>query len=271
MPELPEVETTKNGIKPHLLGRIVESVVIRQANLRWPVPTEIAVNLKGRQIVGVSRRAKYILINFQHGTLIMHLGMSGSLRIVNDTKPHTEHEHVDIVLSDHLCLRYRDPRRFGTILWTEHHPYQHPLLEYLGPEPFDPAFDGAYLYRRSHKRKLAVKAFIMDSHVVTGVGNIYANEALFWARIHPKRHAGKISEKRFHTLAESIRNVLHQAIVEGGTTLRDFVNEAGRPGYFQQTLKVYSRGGENCSRCDSHIRRIRLNQRSTYYCPSCQR
>lgn len=271
MPELPEVETTKNGIKPHIVGHTIEDVIIRQRFLRWPIPEDLSVLVKGQSIETVFRRGKYILVKMQRGTLIMHLGMSGSLRIVNGNSCPGKHDHVDIVFSNKLCLRYRDPRRFGALLWTENEPFQHRLLRSLGPEPFDHSFDGDYLYQHSKNRCIPVKSFIMDSHIVVGVGNIYANEALFGAAIYPKRQAGRISRRRYQMLSESIRYVLDKAIGEGGTTLRDFVNEDGNPGYFQQLLQVYGRSGDKCGRCQTVIREQRLNQRSTFFCPNCQR
>lgn len=271
MPELPEVETTKNGIESHLLGQTVDSVIIRQGSLRQPVPKELPLLLKGRTINSVSRRAKYLLIKFHHGTVLIHLGMSGSLRVLAEDVSPTNHDHVDIILSNQRCLRYRDPRRFGTLTWTDEDPYRHPLLSSLGLEPLEREFDGEYLYRQSRNRTMPVKSMIMDSHVVVGIGNIYANEALFRAKINPKQRAGRISKQRYYRLADSIRDVLQEAISQGGTTLRDFVNEIGRPGYFQQNLQVYGRAGESCRRCSGTIRTIRLNQRSTFYCSRCQR
>lgn len=271
MPELPEVETTKNGIKPYLIGQTIETVIVRQRLLRWPIPQELPERVKGQRIDSVLRRAKYILINLQQGTLIVHLGMSGSLWIVESSTMPNKHDHVDILLTNRCRLRYRDPRRFGTLLWTENDPRQHRLLVSLGPEPFDDHFNGDYLYQHSKNRTISVKSFIMDSHTVVGIGNIYANEALFRAAIHPKRRAGRISKQRYQKLTESIRFVLQEAISQGGTTLRDFVNGEGKPGYFQQTLQVYNRGGEKCRYCKNKIREIRLNQRSTFYCIQCQR
>ncbi len=271
MPELPEVETTRRGIEPHVKGRRVTGVVVRQRRLRWPVPRALERALPGQVIRAVERRAKYLLLVTDAGTAIVHLGMSGSLRLVPADSAPGPHDHVDLVLDDGNCLRLTDPRRFGALLWTRTDPTRHRLLRDLGPEPFDAAFDGAWLYRRSRGRRVAVKSFLMDSHTVAGVGNIYANEALFLAGIHPARPAGRISRQRYERLAKSVRDILQQAIARGGTTLRDFVGGDGRPGYFQQTLRVYGRAGEPCMQCGAPIRATRIGQRSTFYCPRCQR
>ncbi len=271
MPELPEVETIIKGIRPHIVGQMVNDVFIRQRFLRWPIPEDLPVLIKAQRIEAVFRRGKYILIRMVRGTLLMHLGMSGSLRIVHGGSIPTKHDHVDILLSNNHCLRFRDPRRFGAILWTENEPCQHSLLNSLGLEPFDQRFNGDYLYQQSKGRRISVKSFIMDSHIVVGIGNIYANEALFMAAIQPKRKIGRIAKHRYQTLTESIRYVLRNAIAQGGTTLKDFVNEVGNPGYFKQSLQVYGRNGEKCGRCQTVIREQRLNQRSTFYCPNCQR
>jgi formamidopyrimidine-DNA glycosylase len=271
MPELPEVETTLRGIEPHLLGQSVVKTVVRQGQLRWPVPDDLAAKLEGKAVQRLERRGKYILFAVEGGALLAHLGMSGSLRIAEADAPIKKHDHVDIVFGNGACLRYHDPRRFGCLLWAEGDPHRHPLLAELGPEPFDAAFSGDYLRQAALGKTAPVKTFIMDSHLVVGVGNIYANEALFRAHIDPRRAAGKISAARYQRLAECIRDVLHAAITQGGTTLRDFVNASGQPGYFQQTLNVYGREGEPCRLCASPIRCVRLGQRSTFYCPRCQR
>jgi formamidopyrimidine-DNA glycosylase len=270
MPELPEVETTRRGIAPHVVGRTVTRVIVRQPQLRWPVTAALAQQTTGERIESVDRRGKYILLGTHSGTLILHLGMSGSLRIVPADSTAMKHDHVDIVLNDQHSLRFRDPRRFGALLWTRGNPRHHPLLASLGPEPLDSDFSGAWLHRQSRHRSAPIKSFVMDSRVVAGVGNIYANEALFLAGIHPKRAAGRLSEQRCRKLADSIRWVLSEAIEHGGTTLRDFVNETGSPGYFQQMLHVYGRTGKSCHQCQRGIRLIRLGQRSTFYCPGCQ-
>ncbi len=271
MPELPEVETARRGIEPCLKGRRVMDIVVRQRRLRWPVPRALQKELTGQTVISVTRRAKYLLINTAAGSAILHLGMSGSLRIVPTASEHGPHDHVELALDSGSSLRLTDPRRFGALLWTRTSPEQHPLLRDLGPEPLGDAFSGDYLHRRSRGRRLAVKNFLMDSRTVAGVGNIYANEALFMAGIHPARQAGRISAQRFETLANSVRGVLQQAIQQGGTTLRDFVNSEGRPGYFQQTLQVYGRGGQPCPVCLTPLRLIQLGRRSTFYCPRCQR
>ncbi|OMG66495.1 DNA-formamidopyrimidine glycosylase [Stutzerimonas balearica] len=270
MPELPEVETTRRGIAPHLLGQTVERVVVRDRRLRWPIPEDLDVRLSGQRIEAVERRAKYLLIRVQSGTLIAHLGMSGSLRLVPAELPAAKHEHVDILLGSGQALRYTDPRRFGALLWSEL-PLEHPLLASLGPEPLDEGFDGRRLYELSRGRSMAVKPFIMDNAVVVGVGNIYASEALFAAGIDPRRPAGGISRARYERLAAEIRRILAMAIERGGTTLRDFVGGDGKPGYFQQELFVYGRGGAFCKQCGSTLREVRLGQRASVYCGRCQR
>lgn len=271
MPELPEVETTRRGIALHILGKGIVATQVRDGRLRWPVSDEIIGGMAGQRVTDVGRRGKYLLIRMEQGTLIAHLGMSGSLRITDPNSPLKKHDHVDIVFDDGICLRYHDPRRFGCLLWTADDPLSHPLLSELGPEPLEDGFSGSYLHARSRSRVTAVKTLIMDSHVVVGVGNIYANEALFRAGIDPKRQAGRITLPRYELLAESIKVVLGESIRQGGTTLRDFVNEAGNPGYFQQVLRVYGREGEACRVCGTTIKAWRMNQRATYGCPSCQR
>ena len=271
MPELPEVETTRRGIAPHILGQTVARLVVRQPRLRWPVPDDLPAKLFRRQIRNVGRRGKYLLIGLDCGTAIMHLGMSGSLRVISPEAPPRQHDHLDIVFENGLCLRFHDPRRFGCLLWAEGDPQEHPLLADLGPEPFEDSFSGDYLHDAAKGRKAPVKSFVMDSRLVVGVGNIYANEALFRSGIDPRRAAGRIGRERYERLAETIRTVLGEAIAQGGTTLRDFVNEAGKPGYFQQTLTVYGREGLPCAHCGESIRSIRLGQRATFYCPRCQR
>lgn len=270
MPELPEVETTRRGIEPHVLGKVVTETLIRQGQMRWPVPEDLGGKLIGKSILSVERRGKYLLFRMEGGTLIVHLGMSGSLRIVAADAPVKKHDHIDIAFGPATVLRYHDPRRFGCLLWAEGDPNKHSLLADLGPEPLSPAFTGEYLHQQAQGRTLAVKAFIMDSHLVVGVGNIYANEALFRAGIDPRRAAGRISLERYLRLAECIRTVLGEAIAQGGTTLRDFVNASGKPGYFQQTLAVYGREDEPCRICAAPIRCVRLGQRATYFCGGCQ-
>ena len=270
MPELPEVETTRRGIESLVLGRLVEQVAVREARLRWPVPREIGTLLPGCRIEAVQRRGKYLLFRTDGGSLILHLGMSGSLRVVPSKTPPGKHDHVDIRLSGGSLLRFNDPRRFGCLLWTHDDPLQHHLLSGLGPEPLQDGFGGEYLYRRSRRRSVPVKNFLMDSRVVVGIGNIYANEALYVAGIRPDRSAGRISALRYGRLAAALRQVLGDALAEGGTTLRDFVGGDGRPGYFRQRLQVYARGGQPCYGCGRELREARLGQRSTVYCATCQ-
>jgi formamidopyrimidine-DNA glycosylase len=270
MPELPEVETTRRGIAPHLEGHRVTRVIVRERRLRWPIPEDLDVRLSGQRIERVGRRAKYLLIEAECGTLIGHLGMSGSLRLVEAGLPAAKHEHVDIELDSGLALRYHDPRRFGALLWSTD-PLEHELLRRLGPEPLGGEFDGERLYALSRGKQVAVKPFIMDNAVVVGVGNIYASEALFAAGIDPRRAAGSISRARYLKLAGEIQRILAQAIDCGGTTLRDFVGGDGKPGYFQQELFVYGRGGEFCKVCGSTLREVKLGQRASVYCPRCQR
>ncbi|KES24037.1 MULTISPECIES: bifunctional DNA-formamidopyrimidine glycosylase/DNA-(apurinic or apyrimidinic site) lyase [Pseudomonas] len=270
MPELPEVETTRRGIAPYLEGQRVSRVVVRDRRLRWPVPEDLDVRLSGQRILQVTRRAKYLLLEAEAGTLISHLGMSGSLRLVECGLAPAKHEHVDIELESGLALRYTDPRRFGALLWSQA-PLEHELLRHLGPEPLTDAFEGERLFQLSRGRSMAVKPFIMDNAVVVGVGNIYATEALFAAGIDPRREAGSISRARYLKLAEEIKRILAIAIERGGTTLRDFVGGDGQPGYFQQELFVYGRGGEFCKVCGSTLREVRLGQRASVYCPRCQR
>jgi formamidopyrimidine-DNA glycosylase len=271
MPELPEVETTRRGIAPHISGKKVILVRVRQPRLRWPVPGRLAGEIAGQTITSVGRRGKYLLLATDAGTAILHLGMSGSLRVVDANTPAGKHDHVDIVLNDQRALRLTDPRRFGALLWTRRPPQQHKLLRDLGPEPLGAAFSGAYLHAVSRGRKVAIKHFIMNSHIVVGIGNIYANEALYMAGIHPRRAAGRISRRKYELLVEVVREVLNDAITRGGTTLRDFVGSDGKPGYFGLDLNVYGKGGEPCISCQTLIREIRQGQRATFYCTECQR
>lgn len=271
MPELPEVETTRRGIEPHIAGKCAARIDVRDPRLRWPVPAGIGDQVAGQRLEAVERRAKYLLLRFASGTLLAHLGMSGSMRVLPAATAPERHAHWDLVMADGTCLRYTDPRRFGSLHWVAGPAEQHPLLAELGPEPFAATFNGGYLYHHSRGRRAAVKAFIMDSHIVVGVGNIYASEALFRAGIHPARAAGRVSRKRYSALAEAIAAVLREAIAAGGTTLRDFTGSEGRPGYFSQRLAVYGHDGEPCPRCtQGRVNVIRLGQRATYYCPRCQ-
>ncbi len=272
MPELPEVETTRRGIEPHVKGQRVVAVVVRQPRLRWPVPVELMTQqMLGRLIEAVERRAKYLLLKIGDGYLILHLGMSGSLRLVAQDAPLGKHDHVDLCLQNGYILRLTDPRRFGSVLWQQGCAAEHALLARLGPEPLSDAFDGERLFRLSRNKRQAVKQFLMDGHTVVGVGNIYANEALFEAGIDPRRAAGRISRARYQRLAQIIKAVLLKAIEQGGTTLKDFVGGDGKPGYFQQQLQVYGRGGEHCYRCAAPLQQLKLGQRATVYCPRCQR
>ncbi|PJE78659.1 Formamidopyrimidine-DNA glycosylase [invertebrate metagenome] len=271
MPELPEVETTCCGIKPHILGRTVDSVIVREHRLRWPVPLGLPKILVGLRVQRIYRRAKYLLAETCEGTLIMHLGMSGSLRVLKSRKVPGKHDHVDIVFSDEIILRFTDPRRFGAILWTANNISEHPLLKRLGPEPLGSEFTGRYLYQVAKKRRVAVKNLIMDSHMVAGIGNIYANEALFYSGIRPDRLCQHISAVRYERLAASLKVVLKRAIIQGGTTLKDFVGSHGKPGYFQQELAVYGRKGKPCVQCHQLIKENRLGNRSTCFCSHCQR
>ncbi len=271
MPELPEVETTCRGIAPHIEGKIIQQVIIRQPQLRWRVPEPLDQILSGLSVLSVSRRAKYLLFATSAGTMLVHLGMSGSLRIITTGQEAVKHDHIDFIFNDHLIMRYNDPRRFGAVLWTSGVVTDHPLLKDLGPEPLLEDFNGKLLYALSRQRKTPIKSFIMDSHIVVGVGNIYANEALFMAGILPSRQASKVSLVRYQKLADCIRLILHNAIQQGGTTLRDFVNEAGNPGYFKQQLKVYGRKGLPCISCQQALTEIRLSNRSTVFCAKCQR
>lgn len=271
MPELPEVETTRRGIRPWLEGSRVMAVRVRQRMLRWPVPRRLDRDLPGQTVREVGRRAKYLLVGADRGTLLVHLGMSGSLSVLQSPPPPGPHDHVDLELSSGRTLRLNDPRRFGAMLWTTRDPRRHPLLRHLGPEPLEPGFDGDYLHSAARGRRVAIKNLIMNSQIVVGVGNIYASEALFRAGIRPSRPAGRISSARMDRLALAIRDVLSEAIAEGGTTLRDFTWGEGQPGYFSQDLRVYDRAGEPCPVCERPVRRQVLSQRSTYYCVNCQR
>lgn len=270
MPELPEVETTLRGIAPVLKGQRIDAMVIRNAALRWPIPAAVQ-RAVGQQVHDLRRRAKYILIELDGGGLLCHLGMSGSLRVCEPGAALKKHDHFDIVLASDLCIRYHDPRRFGTLLWWDAPAENHPLLRDLGPEPLENGFSGEYLWQRSRGLRVAVKNFVMNGKVVVGVGNIYASEALFMAGIHPSRPAGRISLQRYEALALAIQDVLGRAIRQGGTTLRDFLNSSGEPGYFAQNLLVYEREGKACFQCKSPIKRKVIGQRSSYYCPRCQR
>ncbi len=270
MPELPEVETTRAGIAPLIEQRRVSGVELRATTLRQALDPALKDLLPGQRVQRVWRRGKYLILSLEQGSLLLHLGMSGSLRFVRADLPAGKHDHVDLVFGDH-CLRLRDPRKFGTLLWTADDPLAHRLLRHLGPEPLSDAFDADWLYRRSRDRKLAIKSFIMHGQTVVGVGNIYANEALFAAGIQPKRACGRISQVRYRLLVTHIKQILQAAIEQGGTTLRDFQNERGQPGYFAQRLQVYGHAGEPCPKCARPITQAVIGQRSSYYCTHCQR
>lgn len=270
MPELPEVEITRRGIEPHLLGKALTSLVVRDRRLRWPVPAGLEARLRGKRVRSVRRRAKYLLVDFDDGSLIIHLGMSGRLRIVSGAESPQIHDHVDLAFGKTL-LRLRDPRRFGSLLWQSGDAEKHRLLSHLGVEPLAGEFDGDYLYRATRARRVAVKQLLMNHAIVVGVGNIYASEALFRAGIHPLTPAGRLSRARCARLAQAVQETLQDALAAGGSTLRDFLNADGNPGYFQQQHLVYDRAGEPCRGCARPIRAIRQGQRSTFYCPSCQK
>lgn len=276
MPELPEVETTRRGIAPHLVNQSITEVIIRNPNLRWPIPGDLPGILTGLSIQAVTRRAKYLLLDCGAGTLIFHLGMSGSLRILSvkimqSIESPQKHDHFDLIISDQTVLRLRDPRRFGAVLWHTGDILQHPLLMNLGPEPLTADFNALQLFEKTRRRRATIKETLMNSHIVVGVGNIYANEALFHAGISPKIAAGRISVMRYERLIQAIKQTLQQAIEAGGSSLRDFVNSDGNPGYFQQQYWVYGRADQPCKKCDRVIKQIKQGQRSSFYCPGCQR
>jgi formamidopyrimidine-DNA glycosylase len=274
MPELPEVETTRRGIEPRVAGRRIVSVHVYDARLRWPVPSTLPSLLDAARIVAVERRSKYLLFRIAAksgpGTLLVHLGMTGSLRAFGDAPVRGRHDHVDLALDDGTIIRYHDPRRFGSMHWLPGSTPSHPLLDGLGPEPFDPAFDADYLHARTRGRRAAIKVTLMDNRVVVGIGNIYAAESLFRAGVRPAIPAGRVSRARLAALVDAVRQVLAEAIDKGGSTLRDFVDSDGAPGYFQLDYRVYGREGEPCRVCGTPIRNRRLGQRSSCYCPACQ-
>lgn len=270
MPELPEVETTRRGLAPYVVGRTIARVEVREPRLRWPVAKSLPRALAGARIDNLERRGKYLLFGTDAGTLLVHLGMSGSLRYLPTMRERGAHDHIDVHFADGGALRLNDPRRFGSFMLTTK-PSVHPLLKDLGPEPLGDEFDADYLWRTSRKRRVAIKQHLMNGRVVVGVGNIYASEALFRAGIHPRRPAGRIARARFEPLVVSVRGVLRDAIEDGGTTLRNFVGGDGEPGYFRGRLRVYERDGSPCVNCGTRIERRVLGQRATFYCPRCQR
>jgi formamidopyrimidine-DNA glycosylase len=271
MPELPEVETTLRGIQPFVKSQKIIDVIVRHPSLRWPIPGNINKVLKNQVINDIQRRGKYLLFKTKLGTLILHLGMSGSLRVLNNAEPPQKHDHIDVKLANHYILRLRDPRRFGAFLWTEQDPNEHSLLKNLGPEPLNSEFTAQYLWQKLQNRKAPIKSLIMDSKMVVGVGNIYATEALFAAGIHPLLPAQNLSLEKCSVLVKEIKKILRAAIKQGGTTLKDFQHGEGKPGYFKLHLKAYGRDGLPCLKCSNPLKEIRLGQRSTVYCPKCQK
>ena len=270
MPELPEVETTRRGIAPHIVDCTILECVLRTAKLRWPLDPALCQLLPGQKICSVERRAKYLLLRCDQGTIILHLGMSGSLRMVPAGTTEKKHDHVDLIFSNGQCLRLTDPRKFGAFIYTDDDPHNHKLLRQLGPEPLTDFFNGDYLYNSAKGKKQSIKQFIMDQKTVVGVGNIYASEALFRAGIRPDRAAGKVGLERYRILVLAIKEILNQAISAGGTTISDFNQADGKPGYFKQQLQVYGRSGEPCVVCGHPLHNQRLGQRSTFFCPTCQ-
>lgn len=271
MPELPEVETTRLGLLPYLVNRKIVDLVVREPRLRWPIPVGLGDELRGARMVAIARRAKYLLIDCGTGHLILHLGMSGSLRIVEKSVVPGKHDHYDLLTDSGSIVRYTDPRRFGSLHWTRATPEEHPLLAKLGLEPLSEAFHGKWLYQATRGRRVSIKQFVMDQHQVVGVGNIYANEALFRAGIHPHIPAARVGLRRCEALVNAIKHTLNLALKAGGSTLRDFVNSDGEPGSFQLNYRVYDRAGKPCFRCHQAIREIRQGQRGTFYCATCQR
>jgi formamidopyrimidine-DNA glycosylase len=271
MPELPEVETTMNGIRPYLEGRHINELIVRERRLRWFIPDGLEDYVHGQKVSNIERRGKYILIHFDKGGLMIHLGMSGSIRVLSRPEVPGKHDHFDIVNESGEIIRFRDPRKFGCLLFSSSNLYNHPRLQSLGVEPLTSGFHGTLLYNLSRKRSIPVKTFIMNGSIVVGVGNIYASEALFDSGIHPGRKCSRISLLRYTRLSASIRSVLKNAINKGGTTLQDFVGVEGNPGYFEQELTVYGRENQLCVKCRSTIRKVMIAQRSTFYCTQCQR
>lgn len=274
MPELPEVETIRRGLEPWIIGALVYSVNVRCNKLRWPVPENLNEMLCQQRVNNICRRGKYLVFRFEHGALIIHLGMSGRLRLFQDSQNCTivnKHDHVDFYFENNICLRYTDPRRFGSILWVSGaDPYMHPLLSKLGMEPLSNAFTAEYLLEHAKKRQVAIKSFIMDNRVVVGIGNIYATESLFLAKIHPLKPVNQLTIQQWRLLVDVVKEVLIKALAQGGTTLKDFVNSQGKPGYFVQQLTVYGRSGAPCLSCQTLLCQYTIGQRTTVYCPVCQ-
>ncbi len=271
MPELPEVETSRLGIKPYIQQQKIADIIIRQYKLRWPIPQNLPALATGQTVEQVQRRGKYLILPLQTGSIIIHLGMSGSLHIVAADDHADKHDHIDFCFANKKILRLHDPRKFGSVLWTEQNPLNHKLIRELGPEPLSDAFTTDYLYQHTRQRTASIKALMMNGHIVVGVGNIYANESLYRAGINPKRKAGSLSAKACQRLVAAIKNILTAAIKQGGTTLRDFTAEDGHPGYFSQQLCVYGKAGQTCPSCGNTIKQITQQQRSTFYCTRCQR
>nr|Q31EB2.1 RecName: Full=Formamidopyrimidine-DNA glycosylase; Short=Fapy-DNA glycosylase; AltName: Full=DNA-(apurinic or apyrimidinic site) lyase MutM; Short=AP lyase MutM [Hydrogenovibrio crunogenus XCL-2] len=271
MPELPEVETTRKGIQPKVEGQAIQKIIIRNGKLRWPVDPSLVEKLPGLVVLSIKRRAKYLLLETDQGHLIIHLGMSGNLRVLPQHEPAVKHDHIDLLLENGFLLRYHDPRRFGSWLWTEAPIQEHSLLKSLGPEPLTDAFNAEYLFQKLQGRKTAIKTFIMNNQIVVGVGNIYANESLFLSGIHPTRPAQSLTLTEATKLTAHIKTVLSAAIEQGGTTLKDFLTPDGKPGYFEQKLNVYGRENLPCPQCDSAIEKVVLNQRAAYFCSNCQK
>lgn len=269
MPELPEVEVCRLGISPHINGQTVKQVTVRHKQLRWPIPEEV-LSLEGLTVLSVSRRSKYLLIEFATGTLVLHLGMSGTLRVIDEYTPVAKHDHFDLAFTHGKVLRLNDPRRFGAVLWLADHQDAQGLFTRLGPEPLSDAFTSGYLFEKAQKKRVAIKSFLMNNHVVVGVGNIYANESLFLAGISPLTMAGDIDLQRYDQLTDIIKQVLAAAIEQGGTTLKDFTQADGKPGYFAQKLLVYGRAGKPCVNCQTTLQEVRQSNRSSVFCPHCQ-
>jgi formamidopyrimidine-DNA glycosylase len=271
MPELPEVETTRRGLEPHAVGKRVVALAVHEPRLRWRVDGDLPALVAGQRVLHAKRRAKYLLLELESGTLLLHLGMSGSLRVLPADTPRLRHDHFDLTLDSGVTLRFNDPRRFGSLHYIVGDPHEHPLLAGLAPEPFDAAFNADYLFRITRRRRVAIKQLIMNSKLVVGVGNIYASEALFRAKIRPRRPARSLTRMEAGRLVKAIRSVLAMAIRVGGTTLRDYVGADGSPGYFRQKLYVYERKGQPCRDCRTAVRQLTQGQRATYYCPTCQK
>lgn len=270
MPELPEVEVCRLGIQPHIEKNTITDVIVRFWQLRWPIP-EAVLNLKGQEVLSVERRSKYLILNVATGSLLIHLGMSGTIRVIDKNTPVVKHDHFDLVFADGIALRLNDPRRFGAVLWLPEHKDEQGILSRLGPEPLTDDFCHDYLFNCAKNRKTPIKTFIMNNPIVVGVGNIYANEALFLSGIRPTTQAGKLSKRRLNILTDTIKAVLAAAINQGGTTLKDFTQSDGKPGYFSQSLNVYGRAGEPCLVCETILTEIRQSGRSSVYCTQCQK